>query len=374
MLPHAATSGHRSPERHRERFVTPRGADLKTGRAWAIKENLRDFWEYRRRGWGERHFKSWYFWATHSRLQPMIEAARTLKRHEAGLYCYFSHRITNAAAEGLNSRIQAIRVSVRGYRNRENFKTAIYVHCGGFDIYPAPHDLGYPRRTQKRRVFRTLQARRLLPSPAPTLPRLHQRARAGAVPGQAIRPYRVLRSSANTVRMFIQARVVVGLPFQGAREPWQHVRACLAVASNEAYEAGMVVLVRVGPFGDLPGASKKVQLQLLDPVPTETGIRLPLRWIATGASGHLFPALDADLEFSAVNARTSELQITARYEPPLGPLGARLDRALLRLAAEATLRSFLRHLTNALGEAQGAADVGWAPLPRDLAIEFLNPG
>jgi len=69
----------------------------------------------------------------------VIEAARTLKRHEAGLIAYFSHRITNAAAEGLNSRIQAIRVSARGYRNRENFKTAIFFHCGGLQLYPQTH-------------------------------------------------------------------------------------------------------------------------------------------------------------------------------------------------------------------------------------------
>jgi len=30
-----------------------------------------------------------------------------------------------------------IRVSARGYRNRENFKTAIYFHCGGLQLYPA---------------------------------------------------------------------------------------------------------------------------------------------------------------------------------------------------------------------------------------------
>ena len=116
-----------------------RGADLKTGRAWAIKESLRQFWSYRRRSWGAKHFKRWYFWATHSRLPAVIEAVRTLKRHQAGLLSCFAHRITNAAAEGLNSRIQAIRVSARGYRNREHFKTAIYFHCGGLQLYPQPH-------------------------------------------------------------------------------------------------------------------------------------------------------------------------------------------------------------------------------------------
>ena len=125
------------PERHTERLAALRAVDLKTGRAWAIKENLRHFWVYKRRGWGEKHWRKWYFWATHSRLKPVIDAAHTLKRHEAGLLSYFAHRITNAGAESLNARIQAIRVSARGYRNRENFKTAIYFHCGGLQLYPA---------------------------------------------------------------------------------------------------------------------------------------------------------------------------------------------------------------------------------------------
>jgi transposase len=131
-------SAENLPARHQDRFAALRAGDLKTARAWAIKESLRHFWSYKRRGWGAKHFARWYFWATHSRLQPIIDAAKTLKRHEAGLMSYFTHRITNAGAEGLNSRIQAIKVSARGYRNREHFKTAIYFHLGGLQLYPTP--------------------------------------------------------------------------------------------------------------------------------------------------------------------------------------------------------------------------------------------
>ena len=129
-------SGENLPERHEDRFAVLKGGDLKTARAWAIKESLRHFWSYKRRGWGEKHFRRWYFWATHSRLKPVIDAAKTLKRHQAGLLSYFTHRVSNAGAEGLNSRIQAIRVSARGYRNREHFKTAIWFHLGGLQLYP----------------------------------------------------------------------------------------------------------------------------------------------------------------------------------------------------------------------------------------------
>jgi transposase len=134
-------SSENLPNRHVEHLQALRQADLKTGRAYAIKENLRPLWGYRRRGWAERHWKRWYFWATHSRLQPIINVAHMLKRHQHGLLSYFAHRITNAASESLNSRIQAIRVSARGYRNRDHFKIAIYFHCGGLDLYPATHSI-----------------------------------------------------------------------------------------------------------------------------------------------------------------------------------------------------------------------------------------
>jgi len=117
-------------------FAALRNSTLKVARAWALKEMAADLWVYRYVGAARRFFRRWYFWATHSRLQPMIEKARMLKTHLANILTYLRHRITNATAEGLNSKIQWIRYTARGFRNRENFKTAIYFHCGGLDLYP----------------------------------------------------------------------------------------------------------------------------------------------------------------------------------------------------------------------------------------------
>lgn len=125
------------PEVHRDRFDDLRRSDLKTSRAWAIKETLRHLWSYRYRAWGERHYKRWYYWATHSRLEPIIKAAQTIHRHLDNVLTYFKHRVTNAVSEGLNSKIQTIKKRAYGFRNRDNFKTAIYFHCGGLDLYPA---------------------------------------------------------------------------------------------------------------------------------------------------------------------------------------------------------------------------------------------
>jgi transposase len=97
------------PESHAEWFSELRAMDLKTGRAWALKEALRDLWDYRRAGWALRYWKRWYFWATHSHLKPVVRAARTIHEHLDNVLTYFDHGITNALSEGLNSKIQTIK-------------------------------------------------------------------------------------------------------------------------------------------------------------------------------------------------------------------------------------------------------------------------
>jgi transposase len=49
---------------------------------------------------------------------------------------YCSLGVTNAVAEGTNSKIMATNRRVGGHRNRENFKTAIYFYCGSLNLYP----------------------------------------------------------------------------------------------------------------------------------------------------------------------------------------------------------------------------------------------
>ncbi|HEY1828762.1 MAG TPA: ISL3 family transposase [Acidimicrobiales bacterium] len=128
------------PDKHRATFADLKALNLKTARAWAIKESLSALWHYHRLGWATKFYAQWFFWATHSRLQPVIDVAYMIKRHLYGVLNYFSAaRITNAAAEGLNSKIQTIKKMAYGFRNKEHFKTAIFFHCGGLQLYPATH-------------------------------------------------------------------------------------------------------------------------------------------------------------------------------------------------------------------------------------------
>lgn len=124
------------PEWRTEEFDTLRAQDLKICRAWAIKENLRHLWDYRYEANMLKYFKRWYFWATHCRLEPIKKAAKTLKTHLDNIVTYAKHRITNALAEGINTKIERIKRMACGFRNRGHYRTAIYFHCGGLDLFP----------------------------------------------------------------------------------------------------------------------------------------------------------------------------------------------------------------------------------------------
>ena len=113
-----------------------KGLHLKVGRAWGMKETFVEFWKYQYAKPAEKFFNRWYGWATHSRLQPMIDVAKMLKRRFDKIVTYFRHRITNAVAEGLNSKIQQIKSAARGFRNFVNYRIAILFHCGKLDMLP----------------------------------------------------------------------------------------------------------------------------------------------------------------------------------------------------------------------------------------------
>lgn len=123
-------------DEERTKFRSLQAESLKTGRAWAVKEAFTQFWGYRSLTWAKQFFTRWYFWATHSQLAPVVQAAKTLKRHLTGILAYVKHRITNAVTEGLNSKIQTLKANARGYRNFAHYRTAILFHCGKLSLQP----------------------------------------------------------------------------------------------------------------------------------------------------------------------------------------------------------------------------------------------
>jgi transposase len=101
-----------------------------TAKAYQIRLALRDIYEIQDYHMAEAALKRWYFWATHSRIEPIIKAAKTIKAHWHGVLNFFIDRMTNGIAEGINSTIQTIKRRARGYANTTHFITMIYLVCG----------------------------------------------------------------------------------------------------------------------------------------------------------------------------------------------------------------------------------------------------
>lgn len=120
----------------RRDFSSLRESHLKTARAWAIKQTVMELWGYTYVGAARRFFDKWYSWAIRSRLDPIKKVARMMKERLENILTHLKERVTNALAEGINSLIQWIKSTARGFRNRQNFKTAILFHLGGLDLYP----------------------------------------------------------------------------------------------------------------------------------------------------------------------------------------------------------------------------------------------
>lgn len=107
--------------------------NLKTARAYHIRLNFQEFWNQPLQE-AETFLKKWYFWATHSRLEPIREAAYTMKRHWDGILRWFTSKLNNGILEGINSLIQAAKAKARGYRTVKNLITMIYLIGGKLEF------------------------------------------------------------------------------------------------------------------------------------------------------------------------------------------------------------------------------------------------
>ena len=97
------------------------------------------------------------------------------------------------------------------------------------------------------------------------------------------------------------------------------------------------------------------QAHFLDPIDRDDSTTMAVRWEATGVTGRLFPALDANITLTGEGDQNTGMTLTGMYRSPLGVLGTGIDRALLRHVATATIHSLMTRIGKALeGRAPGA--------------------
>jgi transposase len=118
-----------------------RHKELKTARAWRMKERLRDILTWRR----HPHIPvvmlmdAWIGWARRSRLPAFKRLAKTFKVHIEGIRHMLTHANSNGTAESINADIQGAIARARGFRTFRNLRTIVYLLKGKLDLPGSPY-------------------------------------------------------------------------------------------------------------------------------------------------------------------------------------------------------------------------------------------
>jgi hypothetical protein len=161
--------------------------------------------------------------------------------------------------------------------------------------------------------------------------------------------------------VFIGAEIRLEVGFNAAQARMANLArgGLLRRASDDAYRDMETGLARVGPMGAAPGLSRLVAVRFSDMAIHEDSAVLAIRWEATGPGGALFPALDADIKLTPAGQDATMLAVSGVYRPPLGGLGAGLDRVILHRVAQATIRAFTHHIGAAIAHPAVSPEEGY---------------
>lgn len=106
--------------------------NLKTIRAYLLKEDFQRFWNYIDPGWAGIFLDDWCTRTMRSRLQPMKKVARMLRTHRPLLLNWFRARgmIDLGCVEGFNNKAKVITKRAYGFRSYDMLKIALYHSLG----------------------------------------------------------------------------------------------------------------------------------------------------------------------------------------------------------------------------------------------------
>lgn len=107
-----------------------------SGDAYKMKESIRQILTGSSVDVVSELLLEWVEWVKSSHLEPMKKVAKLVVSRWNGILNMFRLKQSNANAESLNARIQAVRVKSRGHRNYESFKRDVLFHLGGLNLHP----------------------------------------------------------------------------------------------------------------------------------------------------------------------------------------------------------------------------------------------
>jgi len=123
-----------------------------------------------------------------------------------------------------------------------------------------------------------------------------------------------------------------------------------ADGSRGGHDGASMHRIRLGPFGDAPGASEPITVRCVGPVRRGAVTTVWLRVQQAAPDTGMFPVLDGDLTLTAESLEQTRLTLNASYGSPLDGIGAGLDQEAMYHSVSATIRALLHSFAAALDE------------------------
>ena len=115
--------------------------NLTSVRAYLLKEDFQQFWDYDSPTWAGRFLDQWCTEVMRSRIEPMKKFARTLRGHRELLLNYFRARkqFSSGVIEGLNNKAKVTMRKAYGFRTFRATEVALYHVLGKLPEPPLAH-------------------------------------------------------------------------------------------------------------------------------------------------------------------------------------------------------------------------------------------
>ena len=115
--------------------------NLKTIRAYLLKEDFQNFWQYTSPTWAGKFLDQWCTQAMRSKLEPMKKVAKTIRSHKTLILNWFEakNEISLGAVEGQNNKAKVVIRKSYGFRKAEVLKISLYHKLGKLPVPELAH-------------------------------------------------------------------------------------------------------------------------------------------------------------------------------------------------------------------------------------------
>jgi transposase len=116
--------------------------NLKTVRAYLLKEIFQQLWDYNSPSWAGKFLDEWRRQTMRSRIEPMKKIARSLRQHRELILNYFRAQklLSSGVVEGLNNKAKVTIRKSYGFRTFRVLELALYHSLGNLPEPETTHD------------------------------------------------------------------------------------------------------------------------------------------------------------------------------------------------------------------------------------------